>query len=455
MQQKDVVTVLLTGRAEGNFSELIKKMVASRDLEFDIIALKPKVGPSNQRITSTMSYKQIFLTDLMETYTGAEEIRVYEDRDRHVTGFRGFFTDYNKRQNGVGGGARTRTPIIAEVVKVADGVTQLDPVTETAAVQRIINDHNVAVTAGTASYKQRLMIKKTVFYTGYLISDTDTKKLLTVASIPTNMPDADLKYLANNILITPRPAPDSILEKVGGIGSKLTWEVTGTAVFENKIWAACVCPLPDTQKYYTENPLPIVVLALRKGARPIEAGKIQNWQPVPKDKAIVFETTVGEKVMLRIEAEDLSEGEYESLFPNKNLKRKHGQDDENSNRQSSGSHGQGQSYGSRGGYNQKENVNPNRGGRGGNQNRGNGQGRGGRGGRGGGGGAGRGRGRGHGYKSLDDVGERSTYNSTPPSYANTVTYEDFPPLQKQHLTPAQYVTFIPIIQNAFADDFPI
>lgn len=45
---------------------------------------------------------------------------------------------------------------------------------------------------------------------------------------------------------------------------------------------------------------------------------------------------------------------------------------------------------------------------------------------------------GYGYKSLDDVGDRG-FNGTPPSYTNTVAYEDFPPLQKQYQTPQQLV----------------
>jgi hypothetical protein len=440
MQQKDALCVLLTGRAENNFSELIKKMVTSKGLDFDIISLKPAAGPNNQRFSSTMNFKQVFLESLVETYKGAEDIRIYEDRVRHVKGFREFFTKYNNGQNGIGG-TPTRGPITAEVVQVADGATQLDPVQEAAEVQRIINDHNAAVSKGTAS--RRLMIKKTVFYTGYLISNTDTQRLLTLAVLPPNMPDTEMKFLANNVLITPRPCPNSILEKVGGMGSKTTWEVTGTAIFENKIWAACVKPVPETKKFFTENPLPIVVLALRKGARPIDAGKIQNWQPVPPEKQFVFESTVGEKILLRIEEEDPRENEYESLFPNKSNKRKHAQDDETANRQSSGSHGGHPNPSSRNNHQQ-----PNHGGggsgRGGRGNRGSGNQRGGagRGARGNASGArnrGRGGGSGHGYRSLDDVGEKNTYNATPPTYNAAVAYEDFPPLQKQALTPHQLV----------------
>lgn len=128
--------------------------------------------------------------------------------------------------------------------------------------------------------------------------------------------------MANSILITPRPAPRSILDRVGGMGKKVTWQVTGTAVFENKVWAARVEPTSPTERYYTENPSPIVVLALRKGARPIDAGRIQNWQPVSSDRALIFDTVVGDKISLRIENEDSGEGEYESLFVNKTNKRK-------------------------------------------------------------------------------------------------------------------------------------
>jgi hypothetical protein len=432
MQQKDALTVLLTGRAEGNFGDLIKRIVGSKGLEFDMVGLKPAVGPNHQKFSSTMAFKQEFLTSLMETYKKAEEIRIYEDRPRHVKDFRDFLTNYNKRQNGIGG-YPTRGPITAEVVQVADGSTVLDPVQEVAEVQRIINDHNAV--AARERGRKRFQIKKTVFYTGYLINETDTQRLLTLAQLPPNMPETELKFHANNVLITPRPCPNSILEKVGGMGSITTWEVTGTAVFENRIWAAQVRPVPETTKIYTENPVPIVVLALRKGAKPIDAGKIQNWQPVPKEKAIKFDSIVGEKVILRIEEEDSDETEYESLFPNKSFKRKHVGDDEASIRHSSNSHDFGGSgRGGRGGGHQ-QNYGGGRGGKNsyrGNNQRGRGGGRGG-----GGGGRGRGRGGGYNYRSLDDVGGSNT--SPASGYNVAVAYEDFPPLQKQYQTPQQLV----------------
>jgi len=413
-QQKDALCVLLTGRSESGFSELIKRMVSSKNLDFDLITLKPAVGPDNQRFASTMVFKQIFLETLMETYKHAEEIRIYEDRPKHVKGFRDFLTDYNKKQNGIGG-FPTRGPITAEVIQVADMATNLDPVAEVAEVQHLINDHNTSLfkrQRGTRG--ERLMIKKTVFYTGYMINSTDQQRLLTLAQIPQHFPEAELKYHANNIMICPRPCPASILDKVGGMGSKMRWEVTGTACFENSIWAACLKPVPSTAKFHTDNPSPLVVLALRKGARPVDAGKIQNWQPVPPDKAFVFETIVGEKVLLRIEHEDPTEGAYESLFPNKTSKKRHTGEDDFRPR---GGHGHTGGHQHRG-YHQASHAG--RGGghqsrfRGGSAPRGRGGQRGGitkgRGGRGG----------FHHYKSLDDLGTRETQNGV----IQQMSYED-------------------------------
>jgi len=441
-KQKDALCVLLTGRSESGFSDLIKRMAASRGLEFDLITLKPAVGPDNQRFSTTMNFKQIFLGSLMETYKHAEEIRVYEDRPKHVKGFRDFLLDYNKKQNGIGG-TPTRGPITAEVIQVADLATNLDPVVEVAEVQHLINAHNDAVNNRVRGARgARLMIKKTVFYTGYLIQSADTQRLLTLAQIPPAMKDNELKYHANNIMICPRPCPNSILDRVGGMGSKMSWQVTGWACFENSIWAACLKPMPPTAKFHTDNPVPLVVLALRKGARPIDAGKIKNWQPVPMDKSFVFETTVGEKVLLRIEPESPGEDEYESLFPSKALKRKHKAEDDVSHRQHGWNHG---GYGPGNRNEQRHYHQASHAGRGG-QNQGRfrgGQGRGSRGQRGGGqmkGGRG-GRGGGHHYKSLDDVAARENQGG----FAHQVTYDDDsdrraqPPQQQQQ--PPQNPTY--------------
>ena len=82
MQQKDALTILLTGRGQDNFATIIKRMVASKKLDFDMICLKPKMGPQGQRFQSTMNFKQGLLEELVYTFNQAEEIKIYEDRPR-------------------------------------------------------------------------------------------------------------------------------------------------------------------------------------------------------------------------------------------------------------------------------------------------------------------------------------------------------------------------------------
>jgi hypothetical protein len=80
MQQKDALNVLLTGRSESGFADLVKRMVRSRKLDFHMVCLKPEISPTNQKFRSTMEFKQSLLKDIVYTYKDAEEIRIYEDR---------------------------------------------------------------------------------------------------------------------------------------------------------------------------------------------------------------------------------------------------------------------------------------------------------------------------------------------------------------------------------------
>jgi hypothetical protein len=411
MAQKDALSVLLTGRAESNFADLVKRIARSKRLDFDMVCLKPAIGPAGQKFRSTMDFKQELLKDIVYTYKDAERLNIYEDRVKHTKGFRDFFFQFNedlmRAQN-----QASRRPITTEVIQVPENATQLDPVAEIAEIQRMINAHNVQVKAGTAPPgTPPYQIKKTVFYTGYMIPSTVTEKLTSLVSLPQGAPKDEIRFLANSILITPKPCPKSILAKVGGIGAKVKWKVTATSCFENKLWAARVEPVPKGTQFYSENPVPTVVLAIRKNGRPADAARIVNWHPVPQDQAFEFDSVVGEKQMLRIEEETANESEYESYFPNKAHRKERRSEEPN------GRHDNYRPHHNQGNRNRDDRPG---GYRGGNQNRGRGNNRnasygnrgGNRGGyRGNGGGGGRGRGRGGGgggggqsqYRSLDDV----------------------------------------------------
>ncbi|KAL8675428.1 MAG: hypothetical protein Q9168_000259 [Polycauliona sp. 1 TL-2023] len=434
LKQNDALTVLLTGRGEDKFAQLIKRMVASRKLSFDLICLKPQAGPNNQTFTSTMNYKQAILQDLVYTYKDADEIRIYEDRVKHTRAFREHFDRFNKTLLNSSVPA-LRDPITVEVIQVTETNTTLDPIAETAEVQRMINGHNTTITGANPALSPPLEIKRTVFFTGYLISPIDTTRLLTLVKFPSGMRGSEVKTLANNILITPRPCPDSLLGKLGGIGRKQTWQVTGIANHESRIWAARVTPVPANATYHTDNPIPIVVLALIKGARPSDANRIQNWQPIPPDKQYIFQSEVGEKVQLRIESVADGEGDYENLSQSRPKRRRdhqegpesfrpirgvyHNEENRRPNGANGGYRGGNQNRG-RGGSNHIHAGNHNRNARGGrgqthrggnNNNNNNNRARGGKG----------------GYKSLDEVQNNSRYANHGSSYQPN--YDDVGPGQ--------------------------
>lgn len=352
MQAKEVLTVLLTGRSETHFADLVNRIVNAKRLDFDLVVLKPEVGPAGQRFESTMGFKQEFLKELVFTYKNAAEIRIYEDRPKHVKGFRDYFERLNKSllSHPADQPPPPRKPITTEVVHVCELKSALNPETEIEVVQRAINRHNQAIATGgpnpTKSVRKQLKIVEQFSYFGYLINQTDSARLITLCGAPPNLIDSgEVRLLASSILITPYYPRKDILRKVGGRGNKVTWQVTGYAKFEDRIWAARVAPVSETQ-IYTQDPTPLVVLAIRKGSRQVDAARIQNWQPVAPEKAFMFETTVGDKVMLKIEEVDapVQQHSYGGMRRNQPTfdadaghKRKYVQDDSDSrNKENSG-----------------------------------------------------------------------------------------------------------------------
>ena len=307
MQSKDVLNVLLTGRGEALFADLVQRLVNAKQLDFDLVALKPEVSPQGDRFPSTMEFKQAFLRDLIFTYKNAEEIRVYDDRQHHVKGFREFFDRQNKSllSHPVNEPPPPRKPINAEVIHVCELKASLDPDVEIEVVQRMINRHNQAITTfgpNPHHAKQKCYaIREKFIYCGYLINQNDSSRLIALTKCPPNLIDSgEVRLLASSILISPHPASPPLLQKIGGKGQKVTWQVSGLAKLEDRIWAARVTPISDVV-VHTQDLTPFVVLALRKGTRPIDASRINNWNPLAADKQLIFETIVGDKILLNIE----------------------------------------------------------------------------------------------------------------------------------------------------------
>ncbi|KAF1988356.1 hypothetical protein K402DRAFT_328966 [Aulographum hederae CBS 113979] len=413
MEDPEALCVLLTGRAEGTFGDLIKRMVKSKGLKFDMVCLKPKVGPLGQKFASTAKFKQALLDDIMWTYTAAEDIRIYEDRPSHVKGFNEYLARFNTLQKRARAPVR-RPEITFAVVPVAENAGCLDPVTEVAEIQRMINDHNMLFRSGISGHSVPYQLNSFVEYTAYMIDPHTAGSLRALGHIPQSQ-RSSVNLKGDEIMICHRRADRDILGKVGGIGNKTQWRVTATGSLDNRVWAARVVPDPPSQRVQTldNSDNRIVILALRSGLSRDDARMITNWQPVNED--IVFQSTVGEKDRISLVREPRPKGhnapahkrqrseEFPPLGAMVPPNMRHGdapQGQGNSHQASYTSRHNRDGFGGRG-----KGAGP-RGGRGGDRGRGNNS-------RGGGGGGNHGQnsGRGgqQGYKSLDDVGGSGGY----------------------------------------------
>ena len=56
----------------------MQRIVASKKLDFDMICLKPNVGPDGEKIQNTKVFKTMFLAKLMDIYIHAEDLKYVE-----------------------------------------------------------------------------------------------------------------------------------------------------------------------------------------------------------------------------------------------------------------------------------------------------------------------------------------------------------------------------------------
>ena len=82
LRQADALTVLLTGRSEKNFTNVIKRMIKSKRLDFDLVCLKSSSSDYGRPVQTTMGFKQALIKDLIANCQGVEEVKIYEDRPK-------------------------------------------------------------------------------------------------------------------------------------------------------------------------------------------------------------------------------------------------------------------------------------------------------------------------------------------------------------------------------------
>jgi hypothetical protein len=315
-QQSDVVSVLLTGRGESRFGELIKRMVKAKGLGFHMVCLKPKTGPAKQTFKSTMAFKQELLKDILYTYAAAEELRIYEDRPRHVDQFRQFFTDFNRALMSPNP-PHPRNTIAAEVVEVVTKAKQLDPVQECVEIMKMLNAHNSAYKSRLHPGMKPYEIKKQVLSTGYVVSSKQWDHLVALVP-PAVRTSKNYNVQAQHIAISIGATPKHVLDAVGGEGREVRWRVTGLGVLDNKLWAATVEPV-NGEKVLTLNKPASIILAMGTKASPKDVSQIRDWTPVSPGQAVDFDTVVAERYLLNIVVESKKGDKTDELGSNEDF----------------------------------------------------------------------------------------------------------------------------------------
>ena len=80
IRQEDALTVLLTGRAEHKFANVIRRIIKAKKLAFHMLCLKPPTARDGKPWQSTMIFKQALIKDLIANYREIDEVKIYEDR---------------------------------------------------------------------------------------------------------------------------------------------------------------------------------------------------------------------------------------------------------------------------------------------------------------------------------------------------------------------------------------
>ncbi|AMD22406.1 HGR067Cp [Eremothecium sinecaudum] len=179
IQDPETVSILLTGRREVFFADVIGKLlehdVMAGELQFNAVFLK------KEEFRTTLSYKTTCLTNLLNSYPNLKEISIYDDRPKQVKGFQIFLNEYV---------AAINNDLVYNLVHVPGEMRFLEPKREISIIADIIEEHNRDVDLlRRGSYRSRVSarpyfqmekasVREVISYVGYTISIPSRKNIM-------------------------------------------------------------------------------------------------------------------------------------------------------------------------------------------------------------------------------------------------------------------------------------
>ncbi|KAI8643183.1 hypothetical protein BD408DRAFT_442882 [Parasitella parasitica] len=174
------LTVLLTGRRYHPFHALIDDILASKELEFDIVGLRP--DPESNKLDSssglmfnhepnvfetTLHFKTSFIVNILDNFPSLTDIVMWDDRQSHIC----VFKEYLVRMKALG---LIKT---GKLVCVAPASPKYNPEWEHKTVKAMLDTHNAAILALRRAGKPFTEANMVIENYGQMISSTNTFSL--------------------------------------------------------------------------------------------------------------------------------------------------------------------------------------------------------------------------------------------------------------------------------------
>lgn len=304
--------VLLTGRST-EYINIVNRMLDSRDLKYHLVVLKPKLGRGVSN--STLTFKYAFIDDVLRLGKSIEEVEVYEDRAPHRDAFENYLKNWRRiketrMEEEVQDGVKMQSLELAEhsetvglkafkvhFVELPPSV--LNEEVEESLIRTMVEETNqVDMKDETDEY----VLEKKVYNLGYQLEQGDFRRLydtylpLSTAKSPSDK--HEWRTVRQPSVFIHFNALPHILNKVGGIGKQVEFEVTHLGV-SDKVLALSLTPIASYHEvmngkgeliqradsriqYWSKNEIPVLVLATRDGGKPIDANSLQEWTVIPK-----------------------------------------------------------------------------------------------------------------------------------------------------------------------------
>jgi hypothetical protein len=310
-QDPEALTVLLTGRSTA-YVDLISRILKSKGLHFDLVVLKPK--KERFESNSTLTFKYAFIDDVLKLGSSIDHVEVYEDRAPHRDAFEEYLKNWRRVAETTTSedecdGIKVQSVELAEqndaiglkefkVHFVAMPFIHLDEAVEESLIQNMVDETNEA---DMPDDPNTFVLEKKVFNVSYVVASEDVEILFNAYLPMMNDKLSDRhewRQIRQPSVFIHYNAFPPVLNKVGGIGKQVEFEITHLGV-SDKVLALSLMPvasfhevLNDTgekilqqdsrTRYWSRNEVPVLVLATRDGGKPIDANHLQQWRAISK-----------------------------------------------------------------------------------------------------------------------------------------------------------------------------